>query len=223
MFLYSMTRRLLNATRSDSGADLRSTLKAMVRFGVPPEQHWPYQEDRLHEDPLDPFLFTFHDDYESLVYCRLDQPTWLDLHTANPKRPSESSGQLSGRASPRLAGKQTLRRVTRFLAAGFPSVFGFFVTGSTSASGNIELPAGHDKLLGGEAAVAIGFDDARCALQIQPTWGTQWGVNGCAWLPYEYVENGLAGDFWTILHRDWIKSAQLTRPRGLRLPRKEEL
>src|SRR3981189_2567753 len=41
LFLYKMTRQLMNWT-GDTGASLRTTLKAMIRFGIPPESHWPY-------------------------------------------------------------------------------------------------------------------------------------------------------------------------------------
>src|SRR5437879_6340597 len=46
LFLYKMTRQLLNWT-GDIGAGLRTTVKAMIRFGIPPEEHWPYELTKL--------------------------------------------------------------------------------------------------------------------------------------------------------------------------------
>ena len=43
LFLYKVTRQLLGFT-GDDGAYLRSTMKALVLFGVPPEKYWPYKE-----------------------------------------------------------------------------------------------------------------------------------------------------------------------------------
>ena len=41
LFLYKATRNLLGWT-GDTGAFLRSTMAALVLFGVPPESYWPY-------------------------------------------------------------------------------------------------------------------------------------------------------------------------------------
>jgi hypothetical protein len=41
-----MARQLMHWT-GDTGASLRATLKAMIRFGVPPEEHWPYEPSKL--------------------------------------------------------------------------------------------------------------------------------------------------------------------------------
>ncbi len=40
LFLYKATRNLLHWT-GDTGAFLRTTMGALVLFGVPPEEHWP--------------------------------------------------------------------------------------------------------------------------------------------------------------------------------------
>ena len=42
LFLYKITRNLLHWT-GDTGAFLRSTMGALVLFGVPPEEYWPYE------------------------------------------------------------------------------------------------------------------------------------------------------------------------------------
>lgn len=47
LFLYKVTRNLLH-WNGDTGAFLRSTMGALVLFGVPPEEYWPYKS-LLHE------------------------------------------------------------------------------------------------------------------------------------------------------------------------------
>lgn len=36
------------------------------------------------------------------------------------------------------------------------------------------------------------------------SWGVGWGDKGYGWLPYEYVLNKLAVDFWSLLQMGWV-------------------
>src|SRR5262249_5441306 len=117
------------------------------------------------------------------------------------------------------SGEQVLSRVKRFLAAGLPSAFGFPVMGQVSSEGEIPFPRHIGKFLGGQAVVAVRYDDARRsgsspkgALLIRNSWGQGWGDGGYGWLPYEYVSQSLAVDFWTLLAPDWLASDEFTRP-----------
>jgi C1A family cysteine protease len=70
LFLYKATRNLLKWT-GDTGAYLRSTLEALVLFGVPPEEYWPYDVAKFDVEPS-AFLYAFADDYTAVNYYRLD-------------------------------------------------------------------------------------------------------------------------------------------------------
>lgn len=50
LFLYKTTRNLLGWT-GDTGAYLRTTLEALVLFGVPPENYWQYDASNT-EQPI---------------------------------------------------------------------------------------------------------------------------------------------------------------------------
>ena len=73
------------------------------------------------------------------------------------------------------------------------------------------LETSHDQVQGGHAVVAIGYDDNRKigkdkgAIKIRNSWGTQWGQNGYGWLPYSYIEAGLAEDFWSLFKNEYVK------------------
>jgi len=65
LFLYKVTRKLLGWT-GDTGAYLRSSMQAVVTFGVPPEKHWPYEITRYDLEP-DAFLYAYAASLESLI------------------------------------------------------------------------------------------------------------------------------------------------------------
>jgi C1A family cysteine protease len=196
LFLYKATRNLLGWT-GDTGAFLRTTMGALVLFGVPPEKHWPYAiADFDHDPPA--FCWAFAQNYQALSYYRLDPPvTPRDL---------------------------LLGRIKQYLAAGLPSMFGFTVyssIGQASATGKIPLPARGEKVLGGHAIVACGYDDSiqiknaspggpvcKGAFMIRNSWGAGWGGAGYGWLPYDYVLSGLAVDWWSLITSEWVETNQ---------------
>ncbi|MDY6941971.1 MAG: C1 family peptidase [Pseudomonadota bacterium] len=186
LFLYKVTRNLLGWT-GDTGAYLRDTIKAMALFGVPPETYWPYELDRFDDEPT-AFCYAFGQSYQTLQYYRHDP-------VGTPP-------------------KTVLTNVKSYLAAGLPAMFGFSVYSSMpgigEGSGEIPYPTPGERLEGGHAVVAVGYDDARRisgdkgALLIRNSWGTAWGEEGYGWLPYKYVEKGLAVDFWSLLQAEFV-------------------
>ena len=190
LFAHYTAGRLMTA-RGGRGVSLRAVLKAMVQCGVPPEKYWPYDAARLETAP-DAFAYGF-DDFRSIRYFR------LDLRDA--------------------AGDQVLGQIRGFLAAGFPSVFGFPVCDSLGEDGEIPFPKAADSVLGGQAMMAVGYDDQlrigseRGALLVRGCWGESWGHSGYGWLPFAYVRQRLAVDFWTLLRPSWLRSGEFGMPR----------
>ena len=196
LFLYKTTRNLMRMT-GDTGAYLRHTMGAMVLFGVPPEEYWPYVIEDFDNEP-GTFCYAFAQNYQSISYYRLDLPG------TNPE--------------------ELLGRIKTNLAAGLPSMFGFSVYSSISqaeTTGKIPYPAPGEWLRGGHAMAAVGYDDTvkiqntnpggsqtTGALIIRNSWGTEWGAEGYGWLPYEYVLKGLAVDWWSLLRNEWIDTGQ---------------
>ena len=84
-----------------------------------------------------------------------------------------------------------------------PCVFGFTTMQSISNDARIELQLNHDTPLGSSTAMIVGYDDlfqmsTKGAFQIRATWGNTWGDNGFGWLDYQYLENDLMKDIWTV-------------------------
>ena len=118
-----------------------------------------------------------------------------------------------------------VHEVKSYIARKFPAMFGFTVYSfddQAAATGKIPLPGAGEKVVGGHAVVAIGYDDAMTvtnaasgttatgAFKIRNSWGTHWGDAGYGWLPYDYVEVGLAQDWWTLIKGDWVDGPAFT-------------
>jgi C1A family cysteine protease len=174
-----------------AGASLRATFKALKRFGLPPEAHWPPDPALQGAEPPG-FLFAYAREFQDLAYVRLDP------------------GGAPGRA--------VLTAVKAYLAAGLPVAFGLTVFDPAAAGPDLPYPTCYDAPAGGRAAVAVGYDDGRRvrsergALRIRGPWGPSWGEGGNGWLPYRYVANRLAADFWALLRPDWLAGGDFTSP-----------
>lgn len=95
-----------------------------------------------------------------------------------------------------------LTEIKAYLKAGFPVAFGFSCYESidgVGGNGMIPFPKSGERLAGGHAIVAEGYDDGKQAVRVANSWGAAWGDKGYGWLPYQYFEAGLCDDFWVLL------------------------
>jgi C1A family cysteine protease len=193
LFVYKVTRSLLGMT-GDTGAWLRSAMGALCTFGVPPEKYWPYDVSKYDVEPP-AFVYALGQAYQAEQFYRLDP----------------------GGTDPAAL----LENIKKHLAAGVPSMFGFTVYDSISQAngsgkGRIPFPIATDRVAGGHAIAAVGYDDSieikhsgapaptKGALIIRNSWGTTWGDRGYGYLPYEYVLRRLAVDWWVLVKAEWL-------------------
>ena len=170
LFIYYNERVIEHSVDTDSGAMLRDGIKTVVKQGVCPETLWPYL----------PAVFT----------RRPSAPCYreaLKHQVVSYQRVSQDLDQMKG-----------------CLADGYPFVFGFsiyesFETPTVARTGRVPMPARTERVLGGHAVMAVGYDDATQRFTVRNSWGDTWGKQGCCFMPYAYLTApGLSADFWTI-------------------------
>ena len=170
LFIYYNERAMEGTVNVDSGAQIRDGIKSVVNQGACSEKTWPYQITNFTVKPPAP-AYTEALKYQVTSYSRLTQ---------------------------------TLTQLKGCLASGYPFVFGFtvyesFESPDVAKSGVMPMPAASEKVMGGHAVVAAGYDDASQRFIIRNSWGSNWGQKGYFTMPYAYItESNLADDLWTI-------------------------
>jgi C1A family cysteine protease len=171
LFIYYNERVTEGSVNSDAGAQIRDGVKSVANIGVCPETEWPYDINKFADKPT-PKCYTDAKKCEAVGYQRLD---------------STNLNQLKG-----------------CIASGFPFVFGFtvydaFESQDVAKSGILNMPGPKEKVVGGHAILAVGYDDSTQRFAVRNSWGKNWGVKGYFTIPYAYLTTtNLADDFWTI-------------------------
>ena len=170
LFVYYQERAMEGTINSDSGAQIRDGIKALATTGVCSEKLWAYDISMFRRKP--------------------SKKAYADakVHTITEYR--------------RLA---TVREMKMALAAGFPFVFGFsvyesFESEAVAKTGIMPCPGKGERLLGGHAVAAVGYDDQRGVFIVRNSWGSSWGDEGYFYMPQTYLANrDLSDDCWVIM------------------------
>lgn len=170
LFIYYNERAIEGTVASDAGAQIRDGIKTVVKQGYCPESKWPYDITKFAQKPP--------------AQCYTDA--------------------LKDKVTSYLRLAQVESVLLTCLASGFPFVFGFsvyesFESPQVAQTGVADLPAPAERLIGGHAVVAEGYDQVSRRFRVRNSWGPGWGQHGSFTIPFEYLTNPtLASDFWTI-------------------------
>ena len=170
LFIYYNEREMENTVNSDSGAEIRDGIKSINKVGIVNEVLWPYIISKFTEKPPTE-LYTKALEHRAVKYQRVIQD---------------------------------LNNLRKTISSGFPIVFGFsvyesFESEEVAKTGIMTMPKPDEKLLGGHAVMAVGYDDTTEVFVIRNSWGNEWGDKGYFYMPYKFIINsGLASDFWVV-------------------------
>lgn len=170
-FIYYNTRLIEGTVDTDAGAEIRSAIKSVSKFGYPSEEQEPYRIREFSEKPR-------ASSYRSALKERVKR-----YERVERKLPHFRSLIYSGYP----------------VAIGF-TCYESIYSEATTSTGLVRLPKGREKVEGGHAVLVVGYDDKRGCLIFRNSWGSGWGRRGYGILPYEYIEDsGLSDDFWVLL------------------------
>jgi C1A family cysteine protease len=170
LFIYYNERAMEHTVGQDAGAQIRDGMKSVNHIGACPETDWPYVITKFAQKPS---TRAFKD-------ARL------------------------GKALSYQRVVQTLDQMKGCLASGLPIVLGIsvyesFESQQVARSGIVPMPANSEKLLGGHAILAVGYNDAEQRFVMRNSWGTSWGMQGYFTIPYAYLtDSNLCDDLWMI-------------------------
>lgn len=169
--LYYWTRLREGTQGSDSGASLSDAVTVLETYGSPHESWDKYDISRFTQEPSARVV----SDAAKHVITNAQSVT-QDLYTTK-----------------------------NVLAGGHPFIFGFtvyesFESQALVADGIMPLPLEGEKVLGGHAVMAVGYDDSLQRFRVRNSWGTGWGQKGYFTMPYAFLTDPqYASDMWTAV------------------------
>ncbi|MDO8722388.1 MAG: C1 family peptidase [Syntrophales bacterium] len=146
LFIYYNERVIEHSVKTDSGAMIRDGIKTLAKQGACLEKNWPYNIAKFAIKPVKT-CYTEALNYQILSYARIN----------------------------------TVDEMRACLANGYPLVFGFsvyegFESQKVAKTGVVDMPKAGEKMLGGHAVLAVGYDDVAKRFTVRNSWGADWGI-----------------------------------------------
>lgn len=170
LFIYYQERSLEGTIPWDAGATIRDSIRALNRWGAPPETDWPYDITKFADQPPT----------AAYVAGLLDTAVKYE------------------RVAQDLAGIRETLQSKLCINFGF-TVYESFESDEVAQTGIVPIPASGEATVGGHAVLIVGDIPSENRFIVRNSWGTSWGMDGYCVFPYDYLLNeDLAADFWAV-------------------------
>ena len=177
----------------------------MERPIVPPSRLFLYYNSRVLEgDPSADDGATIRDAIKAAAKPGICAETAWPYDTTKfaTAPPATAYGNITSRAQSYFRIDRALHAMQSCLTEGYPFIFGINLYQSSMTAqktGQVDMPAANDTLMGGHAVLAVAYDDAVQRFTVLNSLGATWGAQGYFTLPYTYfTDEKLSYDFWTI-------------------------
>lgn len=171
MAVYYLARTLMlpRKTNQDSGTQISLACDVLRRFGVCPEEEWPFEMDRLFR-PV----------------------SWKAMRKAYQHR-------IDSFYKIRSTGGDRVLEIQRCLRAGHPVVYGTNVGHNWTRykAGEVLGPVSDTDRRGRHATCLVGFENGNFIGE--NSWGEGWGDDGFYLASPELIGDETSRDFWVIL------------------------
>lgn len=169
-YIWFQTRKAMGKRNEDTGAPTEFAVKMLDNLGSPAETAFPYLDKGKQGDDAARQEFVSRQPDSGVVAQAKENRIVTGLKLTD---------KLSG--------------VRRSLADGMPVLLSMRVfdsIGNTGKDGLLPLPKATDKVVGGHAVLAVGYDNRRGVLIVRNSWGASWADGGYFYMPYDYVRQG---------------------------------
>ena len=158
LFIYYNERVMEGTSPSvDSGAQIRDGVKSVATLGACKETSWTYDDTNSNPAPC--------------TTCKYALKPTAACYTEAKKYKIKAYQRLNSALINTLKG---------CLASGYPFVFGFtvyqsFESAAVAKTGIVPMPGPKEKVVGGHAVLAVGYDDSTNQFIVRNSWGPGWG------------------------------------------------
>ncbi len=185
LFIYYNARWRDGSQHEDEGSVIQYGMESLKKYGACPENVWPYRETAVLQKP------------PKTTYGEAARFKALDMQRV----------------------ELDLDQWKKALAEGFPIVFGCALFDSfddcTDNGGVVPMPKPKEVKRGDHslhAMLCVGYSDVDQVFVVRNSWGSDWGVKGYCYMPYDYLmsETFNGGDCWILRSAAAVPNPQET-------------